>query len=147
MVTRSAGESDRENTNESMQDFGESGFYLQKRIMRRILPVIAILLVASGLMMTSCKKASAPDGISDAIYNLVQELNPTSVDEYLYNSEKVYHFDTWSGPDDFTELYSKDGELMAYFGGFTGKGDGRCTDFSEKATFIRTIYAKGRWVR
>ena len=70
-------------------------------------------------MMNSCKKANSPD-ISYAIYNLVQELKPTSVEEYLYNSEKVYHFDTWKGPDDFTCLYSSDGELMAYFGGFKG---------------------------
>ena len=29
----------------------------------------------------------------------------------------------------------------------TGNGDGRCTDFSEKAVFIRTIYSDGRWMR
>ena len=115
--------------------------------MRRILPVIAALLAALGLMMTSCQKMNVPDGISDAIYDLVQELQPTSVDEYLYNAEKVYHFDTWKGPDDFTCLYSSDGELMAYFGGFTGNGDGRCADFSEKALLIRTVYANGRWIR
>ena len=102
--------------------------------------------MASGLMMSSCKKADTPD-VSDAIYHLVQELNPTSVKEYLYNAEKVYHFDTWRGPDDFTCLYSSEGDLMAYFGGFTGNGDGRCTDFSEKAVFIRTIYADGQWIR
>ena len=111
--------------------------------MRRFL--ISVLLVAAGLMMNSCKKANSLD-ISDAIYNLVQELKPTSVEEYLYTSEKVYHFDTWKGPDDFTCLYSSDGELMAYFGGFTGNGDGRCTDFSENAVFIRTIYADGKWI-
>ena len=112
--------------------------------MRRFIPVITALLVASGLIGSSCEKASPLD-ISDEIYHLVQELNPTSVDEYLYKSEKVYHFDTWSGPDDFTCLYSTDGELMAYFGGFTGNGDGRCTDFFETAVFIRTVYADGRW--
>ena len=115
--------------------------------MKRIIPVITALLLASGLMVCSCQKAYTPKDISDEIYNLVQELEPTSVDEYLYNSEKVYLFDTWKGPDDFTCLYSKDGELMAYFGGFTGNGDGRCTDFSKTAVLIRTVYADGRWVR
>ena len=115
--------------------------------MRRFIPVITALLVASGLMVNSCKKAYTPDDISDEIYHLVLELNPTSVDEYLYNSEKVYHFDTWKGPDDFTCLYSIDGKLMAYFGGFTGKGDGRCTDFFETAVLIRTVYADNRWIR
>ena len=114
--------------------------------MRRVFPVITAILVALGSMTTSCKKVYVPD-ISDAIYDLVLELNPTSVDEYLYNSEKVYHFDTWSGPDDFTCLYSIDGKLMAYFGGFTGKGDGRCTDFFETAVLIRTVYADSRWIR
>ena len=115
--------------------------------MRRFIPVITALLVASGLMVNSCKKVYTPDDISDEIYRLVLELKPTSVDEFLYNSEKVYHFDTWSGPDDFTCLYSTDGKLMAYFGGFTGNGDGRCTDFFETAVLIRTVYADGRWIR
>ena len=114
--------------------------------MRRVFPVITAILVALGSMTTSCKKVYVPD-ISDAIYDLVQELKPTSEDEYLYNAEKVYHFDTWSGPDDFTCLYSNEGELMAYFGGFTGNGDGRCTDFFENAVRLRTIYANGRWCR
>ena len=109
--------------------------------------ILVALLMVSGLMMGSCKKADAPDDISNAIRNLVQELKPTSVDEYLYNSEKVYHFDTWSGPDDYTCLYSSDGELMAYFGGYTGNGDGRCTDFFETAVRLRTIYSDGRWIK
>ena len=104
---------------------------------------MAALLMASG-SMTSCSKVYSLD-ISDAIYDLVRELKPTSVDEYLYNGEKVYHFDTWSGPDDYTCLYSSDGELMAYFGGYTGNGDGRCTDFFETAVRLRTIYSNGRW--
>ena len=106
---------------------------------------MAALLVASG-SMTSCSKVYSLD-ISDAIYDLVRELKPTSVDEYLYNGEKVYHFDTWSGPDDYTCLYSSDGELMAYFGGYTGNGDGRCTDFFETAVRLRTIYSNGRWIK
>jgi hypothetical protein len=114
--------------------------------MRKILPVMAALLVASGLM-GSCQKGYVPDDISDAIFELVQELEPTSVDEYLYHAEKVYLFDTWSGPDDFVCLYSREGELMAYFGGFTGNGDGRCPDFAQAAVLIRTVYAEGRWIR
>lgn len=113
--------------------------------MKRIFPVIIALFVALGLMTSSCQKV--PADISDEIYQLVQDLKPTSVKEYLYNSEKVYHFDTWKGPDDFTCLYSSEGELIAYFGGFTGKGDGRCADFSQTAVFIRTVYADGRWIR
>ena len=114
--------------------------------MRRNLPFIVALLVALGLTMSSCKKEHAPD-ISDEIYQLVQKLKPTFVDEYLYNSQKVYHFDTWRGPDGFTCLFSSDGELMAYFGGFSGNGDGRCTDFLETAVLLRRVYADGRWIR
>ena len=65
--------------------------------MKRIL-LIATLLVASVCMMSSCQKA-AP-GVNDAIYDLVQELKPTSVGEFLYHRGTVYHFDTWHGPDD-----------------------------------------------
>jgi hypothetical protein len=112
--------------------------------MKRIL-LIATLLVASAWVMSSCQKA-AP-GVNDAIYDLVLELKPTSVDEFMYNGGKVYHFDTWRGPDDMTRLYSADGELLAFFGGFLGTGDGRCTDFSETAVFVRTVYANGQWIR
>ena len=112
--------------------------------MKRIL-LIATLLVASAWMMSSCQKA-AP-GVNDAIYDLVQELKPTSVGEFLYHRGTVYHFDTWHGPDDMTRLYSADGELLALFGGFTGTGDGRCTDFDQTAVFIRIVYDNGQWIR
>ena len=114
--------------------------------MRRAICIIAAVAV-SGLMLTSCEKMGKPGDVSEAIINLVEALQPNSVDEYLYNSEKVYHFDTWSGPDDYTCLYSSDGELMAYFGGYTGNGDGRCTDFFETAVRLRTIYSNGRWIK
>ena len=113
--------------------------------MRRAISFIAAVAI-SGMMLSSCEKMGKPSDVSEAIINLVEALQPTSVDEYLYNSEKVYHFDTWRGPDDFTYLYSDKGEMMAAFGGFTGHGDGRCADFAETATFVRTIYSKGRWI-
>ena len=111
-------------------------------IMKRVLFILAII----SFCFVSCGKGDTLE-ISSEIYHLVQELKPTSVDEFLYNSEKVYHFDTWRGPDDFTCLYSRDGELMAYFGGFSGHGDGRCPDFYNTAEFIRTIYADGKWIQ
>ena len=114
--------------------------------------VIMFCLLIGGLVLTSCNKPdSAYDpllsgGVNETIHNLVQKLEPTAVDEYLYKSQTVYLFDTWRGPDDFTYLYSEKGEVMAAFGGFTGHGDGRCTDFHEAATFVRTVYSKGRWL-
>lgn len=114
--------------------------------MIRFLTAATAILVVAGLMV-SCEKAGVPDGISDAVYDLVQRLYPNSVDEYLYNAEKVYHFDTWRGPDDLTYLYSAKGEQLAAFGGFTGHGDGRCSDFYESATFVRTVYSNGRWLK
>jgi hypothetical protein len=114
--------------------------------MRRAICIIAAVAV-SGLMLTSCEKMGKPGDVSEAIINLVEALQPNSVDEYLYNSEKVYHFDNWSGPDDMTYLYSQEGVMMAAFGGFTGKGDGRCIDFFETAQKLRTIYSDGHWLR
>ena len=111
------------------------------RVLFKIIPV----LLAGGLLMSSCTKADASLNISKEIRTLVQELKPSTVDEYLYHSDKVYFFDTWSGPDDITHLFSSQGEELAQFGGFTGKGDGRCTDFGETATFIRTVYSNNRW--
>ena len=113
--------------------------------MRRTICIIAAVAI-SGMLLTSCEKMGRPGDVSEPIINLVETLQPTSVDEYLYNSEKVYHFDTWRGPDDMTYLYSREGIQMAAFGGFTGHGDGRCTDFFDTAQKIRTIYANGRWL-
>lgn len=78
---------------------------------------------------------------------LVEEMHPTSVDEYRYNSKKVYLFEDRNVYDGYQSLFTRNGECMALYGGFSGKGDGRCLDFWDNSEWLRTVYADGEWVK
>jgi hypothetical protein len=59
---------------------------------------------------------------------------PQSIWQYTYNRDIVYYIPPQCC-DQYSQLYSKDGVLLcAPDGGFTGGGDGKCTDFFEKAS-------------
>jgi len=65
---------------------------------------------------------------------------PLKIDEYLYNGKTVYAF---NAPccDQFNMLYDDSCHaICAPSGGFTGKGDGKCPDFSKTATFIKLVW-------
>jgi len=69
---------------------------------------------------------------------------PAEIDEYLYAGRKVCVIsarccDLFSIAVDENCNY-----LCAPSGGFTGKGDRKCVDFSEKAKFIRLIWKDER---
>jgi hypothetical protein len=67
---------------------------------------------------------------------------PVSIDEYEYNGRKVYLF-TSECCDQYDILFDENCKgFCAPSGGITGKGDGKCTDFKEKARLIRNIWKK-----
>jgi hypothetical protein len=69
---------------------------------------------------------------------------PAEVNEYLYNDRHVYLF---SSPccDQYNLLYDENcTAICAPSGGFTGKGDGKCPDFNEKAKHIRLVWKDER---
>lgn len=69
---------------------------------------------------------------------------PAQVDEYDYNGEKVYGF-SLGCCDMFYEVYNANCDFIcAPAGGFTGKGDGRCPDFSQNAKLIRVVWQDER---
>lgn len=66
--------------------------------------------------------------------------SPVQVDEYLYKGQKVYLL-TAQCCDFYNEVYDTSCvKICAPTGGFTGKGDGKCPDFSEEAKLIKTIW-------
>lgn len=69
---------------------------------------------------------------------------PAEVNEYVYKGKRVFLF-TSNCCDQYIMLY--DGTcnyICAPSGGFTGKGDGKCTDFYENAKHVKLIWKDER---
>jgi hypothetical protein len=69
---------------------------------------------------------------------------PAEVNEYTYKGQRVFLF-TANCCDQFYMLY--DGScnyICAPSGGFSGKGDGKCADFAEKAKHIKLTWKDSR---
>ncbi|MDO5442931.1 MAG: hypothetical protein Q4G10_04615 [Bacteroidia bacterium] len=111
-----------------------------------IFSICVIAVLTAMLAFSSCDKMDGPHGVSDEIYSLVQEIQPSSVIEYRYNSRKVYLFENIHVYDGYQYLYSRKGECLALYGGFYGNGDGRCPDFWDTAERLRTVYEEGQWL-
>ncbi len=71
--------------------------------------------------------------------------NPTAeVNEYRYNNQRVFLFSS-ECCDQFDQLLDEQcNNICAPTGGFTGKGDGRCTDFKQVATFVKLVWEDKR---
>jgi hypothetical protein len=92
-----------------------------------------------------CKSTRAPcpamyritisyDSVSRTIDSLVGLTGIESAWRYIYNNDTVYYVVS-ECCDGFNFLYAKNGaRLCAPDGGYSGRGDGKCPDFFEKAT-------------
>ena len=66
------------------------------------------------------------------------------VDEYLYNGKTVFLF-TAPCCDQWNELYDDSCKIIcAPTGGITGRGDGKCKDFSETAVHVKVIWKNSK---
>ncbi|MES1215065.1 MAG: hypothetical protein ABUT20_06090 [Bacteroidota bacterium] len=69
---------------------------------------------------------------------------PAQVDEYIYNGKQVFLFSS-NCCDQYNILYdSLCNRICAASGGITGKGDGKCADFSSSAKHIRLVWKDTR---
>jgi hypothetical protein len=85
-------------------------------------------------------KDSIPVCIRDMIRGDKKEERPVQADEYLYKGKKVYLF-TYGCCDNYNMLYDDSCKnICAASGGFSGKGDGKCPDFSTTAKYIKQIW-------
>lgn len=65
---------------------------------------------------------------------------PVQIDEYVYNGKTVYLF-TAPCCDQFNVLYNDSCKMICSpSGGITGKGDGKCDDFSKTARHVKLIW-------
>ncbi|MBI5858023.1 MAG: hypothetical protein HZB42_10310 [Sphingobacteriales bacterium] len=91
--------------------------------------------------------AALNDSIPVCIQKLIDDGNketpsnaPIQIDEYLYKGKKVFFF-TAQCCDQFNMLYDDSCKaICAPSGGFTGRGDLRCTDFDSLAKHIKVIW-------
>ena len=69
---------------------------------------------------------------------------PAEVNEYTYNGKRAFLFSS-DCCDNYNVLLDENcNYLCAPSGGFTGKGDMKCTDFTEKAKLVKLIWKDER---
>ena len=98
---------------------------------------------------TAAQKNNEPvkDTIPACVRKLIDEGNketppsaPIQIDEYLFNNKKVFLL-TAQCCDQFNMLYDDSCKaICAPSGGFTGRGDGKCTDFDKEAKYVKMIW-------
>src|SRR6188474_1147564 len=110
--------------------------------------LVAILLM--NFVYLSCNKNSLP-GCPTCINQRIEEIkkqpkwNPAAeIHEYLYNGQQVFLISA-DCCDQYMTLVDKNcNYICAPSGGITGKGDGKCPDFYEKAQHIRLVWKDPR---
>lgn len=69
---------------------------------------------------------------------------PAEVTEYNYNGKRVFLF-TSDCCDNYNSLFDENcNYVCAPSGGFTGKGDMKCNDFTEKAKMVKLVWKDER---
>ena len=108
-----------------------------------------LLLLALPLMNKKCdkNKKSIPACVKQKIDLIQKETRwnpPAEVNEYNYEGKQLYLFSS-NCCDQYNSLYDIDCNIIcAPSGGFTGKGDGKCNGFFEKAKHIKLIWKDPR---
>ena len=104
--------------------------------MKFLISIIALITV----LESNCRKSNnLSEDIPKCIKIKIKELQnkpvqrpPASVWEFEYNGKKVYYIPA-DCCDRFNPLYDKKCNIICHpDGGITGKGDGKCLDFSRK---------------
>jgi hypothetical protein len=103
---------------------------------------VLIFLVLFAIL--SCESVNIAPGASDCLEKFIRTSKPQPIEisSYLYNGKTVYLV-VPDCCDQYISLYDGDCHfLCAPSGGFTGKGDGKCPDFYDKATKGTLVWKK-----
>src|SRR5579875_1086680 len=111
---------------------------------------VFILISIALLQSPSCHKENA-DSVPPCIQQKIAAIKaaprwnpPAQVDKYLYNGKTVYLFSS-NCCDQYNVLYNDAcNYVCAPSGGFTGKGDGKCSDFFTKAKHMGIVWKDNR---
>ena len=96
------------------------------------------------LAMLCCESVNIAPGASDCLRKFIRTSNPQPIEitRYLYNGKTVYLVIP-DCCDQYISLYDENCNfLCAPSGGLTGKGDGKCSDFYDKATKGTLVWKK-----
>ncbi len=111
---------------------------------------LLILLTFPLISASECgkkDKSTGKDPIPGCIQKIIDDAGkdtpsntPEQVDEYVYNGKTTYLV-TAHCCDQYNVLYDMDCKpICAPTGGFTGKGDGKCPDFSANAKHVKLVW-------
>lgn len=107
------------------------------------------LVIFLTIAAEKCKQANEkiPACIQQKIDQIKKEPKwnpPAEVYEYRYNGKKVFYFSS-NCCDRYNEVFDEDcNYVCAPSGGYTGKGDNKCPDFTASATKIRLVWKDDR---
>lgn len=104
---------------------------------------IPAFIIALFLLACESHEMAVPEGLPNCLDLLTQTNHPPlEIWRYSYNGKVVYF--TLSDCCDFPNvLYDQNCTMMcAPSGGFSGKGDGKCPDFNDKAKNGTLIWKK-----
>lgn len=98
-----------------------------------------------------CNKLDVPKDTPACIKKEIKKIQsenvwspPASVWQYEYNGQTVYYISAHAG-DIPSELYDNNcNHICSPDGGFTGEGDGKCSDFISKRTNPKLIWQDER---
>ena len=107
-----------------------------------------ILIIFLLPFIFSCEKDCVSD-LPSCVENWIDSVKndealnaPVEVNEYRYQGKKVYLL-TADCCDQYNKLYDADcNYICSPTGGIAGQGDGKCTDFLQKAEHIRLVWKK-----
>ena len=121
--------------------------------MKIILLLLSFTVLASETCDKKKKTSTSPEEQSiptciqakiDSIKKLPRFNPPAEVNEYVYKDKRVFFFSS-DCCDQFNLLFDENcNYVCAPTGGITGKGDMKCTDFTEKAKLVRLVWKDPR---
>lgn len=105
--------------------------------------MISVILLIVCVLITSSIQTHIPECIQekiDAISAGSVWSPPASISRYLYRDQTMYLFSSRCC-DQHNNLYNEScNRICAPSGGFSGLGDGRCTDFYLKAEYKEKVW-------
>ena len=107
------------------------------------------VLVFSALFGHKCRENQnfIPPCVQHRIDSIKAELKwnpPAEVNEYVYDGKPVFLFTSNCCDQLIILLDGNCNYICAPSGGYAGKGDGKCTDFYEKAKHVKLVWKDER---
>ena len=114
--------------------------------MFKLLTALLLLLTTFGCS-PRMSSGNTPTCITDMAKNFQAEAitnPPRKILKYQYQSKVVYYVPAICC-DQFSDLYDENCKLLGHpDGGYTGRGDGKFTDFQQEAIFKETVWEDKR---